>query len=237
MAGTLSGMGPEPGRPRAGATRRKPFPPPPFAPFGNGSDAVAQVRLAMQKIKDVLRLHLAGGVTSRRQLALVVGCGKTAVSDCLRRAQVAGLTDWPAVAALDEGELGPPQATIRLTVAATCGSRIASGLALPLLKRRYAACVLAQSPHSSLIGERGDFPSSSAVFIKRRSRRLSPRSTPVNSSRSHSTDPVPASIIACTSGSSLRDLFRAPPKHPPHYSATRGRLPDRLLCVQPSLRT
>ena len=105
MAGTLSGMGPEPGRPRAGATRRKPFPPPPFAPFGNGSDAVAQVRLAMQKIKDVLRLHLAGGVTSRRQLALVVGCGKTAVSDCLRRAQVAGLTDWPAVAALDEGEL------------------------------------------------------------------------------------------------------------------------------------
>ena len=33
MAGTLSGMRPEPGRPRAGASRRKPFPPPPFAPF------------------------------------------------------------------------------------------------------------------------------------------------------------------------------------------------------------
>ena len=59
----------------------------------------------MQKIKDLLRLHLAGGVTSRRQLAQIVGCGKTAVSDCLRRAQVAGLTDWPVVAALDEGEL------------------------------------------------------------------------------------------------------------------------------------
>jgi len=59
----------------------------------------------MQKIKDVLRLHLAGGVTSRRQLALVVGSGKSAVSDCLRRANVAGLTDWPAIAALDEGEL------------------------------------------------------------------------------------------------------------------------------------
>ena len=59
----------------------------------------------MQKIKDVLRLHLAGGVTSRRQLARVVGCGKTAVSDCLRRAQAAGLTDWSVVAALDEGEL------------------------------------------------------------------------------------------------------------------------------------
>jgi hypothetical protein len=59
----------------------------------------------MQKIKDVLRLHLAGGVTSRRQLARVVGCSKTAVSDCLRRAQVVGLTDWPVVAGLGEGEL------------------------------------------------------------------------------------------------------------------------------------
>ena len=59
---------------------------------------MAQERLAMQKIKDVLRLHLAGGVTSRRQLARIVGCGKTAVSDCLRRAQVTGLTDWAVVA-------------------------------------------------------------------------------------------------------------------------------------------
>ena len=33
------------------------------------------------------------------------GCSKTAISDCLRRAQVAGLTDWPVVAGLDEGEL------------------------------------------------------------------------------------------------------------------------------------
>lgn len=66
---------------------------------------MAQERLAMQKIKDLLRLHLAGGVTSRRQLARVVGCGKTAVSDCLRRAEVAGLTDWSVVAALEEDEL------------------------------------------------------------------------------------------------------------------------------------
>ena len=35
---------------------------------------MAQERLAMQKIKDLLRLHLAGGVTSRRQLAQIVGC-------------------------------------------------------------------------------------------------------------------------------------------------------------------
>jgi len=72
----------------------------------------------MQKIKDLLRLHLAGGVTSRRQLAQIVGCSKTAVSDCLRRAHVAGLSDWPLVAGLDEGELEarlyPSQANSKL---------------------------------------------------------------------------------------------------------------------------
>ncbi|MDA8348741.1 MAG: hypothetical protein M0038_08040 [Pseudomonadota bacterium] len=62
----------------------------------------------MQKIKDVPRLHVAGGVRSRRQLARVVGCGKAAVSGCRRRAQVGGLTDWVVVAALDEGELEAP---------------------------------------------------------------------------------------------------------------------------------
>ena len=43
------------------------------------------------------------GGTSRRQLALVVGCSKTAVSDYRTRAQLAGLTDWPAVSGLDVG--------------------------------------------------------------------------------------------------------------------------------------
>jgi transposase len=53
----------------------------------------------------LLRLHLVGGVSSRRQLARAVGCGKTAVTDCLRRAAVAGLSAWEAIAELDEGEL------------------------------------------------------------------------------------------------------------------------------------
>ncbi len=66
---------------------------------------MAQQRLAMQKIKDVLRLCLVGGVTSCRQLGRAVGCGKSAVSDCLRRAKVAGLLDWPQVVELDEAEL------------------------------------------------------------------------------------------------------------------------------------
>jgi transposase len=66
---------------------------------------VAQPRLAMRKIKDVLRLHLVGGISSCRQLAGAVGCGKSAVADCLRRAAAAGLDRWEAIAELDEGEL------------------------------------------------------------------------------------------------------------------------------------
>jgi transposase len=59
----------------------------------------------MQKIKDVLRLHLLGGVGSCRQLARAVGCGKSAVADCLRRAKVANLSTWALVAELDEADL------------------------------------------------------------------------------------------------------------------------------------
>ena len=66
---------------------------------------MAQERLSMRKIKDLLRLHLVGGVNSRRQLARAVGCGKTAVTDCLRRAAVAGLNAWELIAELDEAEL------------------------------------------------------------------------------------------------------------------------------------
>ena len=51
----------------------------------------AQERLSVRKIKDLLRLHQVGGVSSRRQLARAVGCGKTAVTDCLRR----GGSGWP----------------------------------------------------------------------------------------------------------------------------------------------
>ena len=66
---------------------------------------MAQERLSVRKIRDLLRLHLVGGVKSCRQLGNAVGCGKTAASDCLRRAAAAGLNSWEAVAELDEGEL------------------------------------------------------------------------------------------------------------------------------------
>jgi transposase len=59
----------------------------------------------MRRIKDILRLHLLAGVTSRRQIAAAVGCGKTAVSDCLRRAVAASFSHWDAVAALEQEAL------------------------------------------------------------------------------------------------------------------------------------
>lgn len=66
---------------------------------------MAQQRLAMLKIKDILRLHLLGGVTSCRRIGRAVGCGKSAVASCLQRAAEAGLTTWAAVEALDEAAL------------------------------------------------------------------------------------------------------------------------------------
>jgi len=58
---------------------------------------VAQQRLAMRKIKDILRVRLLGGVASARRIGLAVGCGKSTVAECLRRAVAVGLTDWAAV--------------------------------------------------------------------------------------------------------------------------------------------
>lgn len=66
---------------------------------------MAQQRLAMRKIKDILRLHLLAGVSSCRRIARASGCGKTAVADCLQRANAAGLTSWDVVESLDEDEL------------------------------------------------------------------------------------------------------------------------------------
>lgn len=59
----------------------------------------------MHKIKDILRLHRLGGLTSCRRLSRAVGCSKTAVAECLQRANAAGLTSWEVIAALDEAEL------------------------------------------------------------------------------------------------------------------------------------
>src|SRR5260370_41989741 len=53
---------------------------------------MAQSRLPMRKIRDVLRLSAAG--LSKRQIAASLGIGPTAAGTCLRRAREAGIS-WP----------------------------------------------------------------------------------------------------------------------------------------------
>ena len=67
---------------------------------------MAQQRLAMHKIKDVLRLHLVGGIREPPADRARRGVRENAaVSDCLRRARLAGLSAWAQIAELDEVEL------------------------------------------------------------------------------------------------------------------------------------
>jgi len=66
---------------------------------------MAAERLVMRKVRDILRLHFLGGVKSSRKIATAVGCGKTAVLDCLRRAAQLGIQSWPDVELLDEEAL------------------------------------------------------------------------------------------------------------------------------------
>jgi transposase len=60
-------------------------------------------RLSMRKIRDVLRLTHALGM-SRRLVGEATGIGKTAVGEYVRRAAVAGL-DWPIPDEIDDAEL------------------------------------------------------------------------------------------------------------------------------------
>ena len=53
---------------------------------------MAQQRLPMRKIRDVLRLKAAG--MSKRKIAAALGIGATAAGECLRRAREAGV-GWP----------------------------------------------------------------------------------------------------------------------------------------------
>lgn len=60
---------------------------------------MAQSRLSMRKIREVLRLKAEG--LSDRQIAAAVGSARSSVQECLRRARTAGLC-WPLPADLDE---------------------------------------------------------------------------------------------------------------------------------------
>jgi transposase len=63
---------------------------------------MAQSRLSMRKIRDVLRLSAAG--LSKRQIAASLGIGPTAAGACLRRARDAGIS-WPLPDDLDDDAL------------------------------------------------------------------------------------------------------------------------------------
>jgi transposase len=64
---------------------------------------MAQPRLTMRKVREVLRLKFAAGL-SDRQIAASVGSARSTVQECLRRAAAAKVT-WPVPDALDDARL------------------------------------------------------------------------------------------------------------------------------------
>ena len=64
---------------------------------------MAAERLSMRKVRDVLRLRHAAGL-SFREIGAALGVGKTQVGEYVRRAQVIGIT-WPVPEGLDDAEL------------------------------------------------------------------------------------------------------------------------------------
>jgi len=63
---------------------------------------VAQQRLPVRKIREVLRLKAAG--FSDRKIAAAIGSARSTVQECVRRASEAGLV-WPLSPELDEEAL------------------------------------------------------------------------------------------------------------------------------------
>ena len=83
------------GRDNHGATVR------PFCQWQREA-TVAQARLSMRKIREVLRLDAAG--LTDRAIAASVGSSRSTVQECLKRARAAGIT-WPLPEDLDERAL------------------------------------------------------------------------------------------------------------------------------------
>jgi len=76
---------------------------------------MANSRLSMRKILEVLRLHHEGNL-SHREIARAISASPTTVGEILRRAKLAGVT-WPLPAAASEAALEarlyPPPAPSR----------------------------------------------------------------------------------------------------------------------------
>ena len=64
---------------------------------------VAQARLSMRKIRDILRLKYEAHF-SNRQIAASIGSSRSTVQECLRRCREADIT-WPVPETLDESAL------------------------------------------------------------------------------------------------------------------------------------
>jgi hypothetical protein len=64
---------------------------------------VAQPRLSVRKIRDVLRLKSEAQL-SDRQIAAVLGSARSTVQECLRRARAAGVC-WPLPEEVDDEAL------------------------------------------------------------------------------------------------------------------------------------
>lgn len=65
---------------------------------------MSKERLSMRKIKEVLRLKLACGL-SNRQIASSCNVSRTTTADYIRRAKIAGIVDWCMVEGMSEGDL------------------------------------------------------------------------------------------------------------------------------------
>ncbi|MGH7071973.1 MAG: IS21 family transposase [Acetobacteraceae bacterium] len=64
---------------------------------------MAQQRLSVRKVREILRLHHEQALSARR-IAAGVGCALSTVQECLRRATAAGI-GWPLPAQMDEAAL------------------------------------------------------------------------------------------------------------------------------------
>src|SRR3989344_5617331 len=65
---------------------------------------MANERLGMRNIREVLRLYFLGNANSRA-IARAVGCSKSGVNNCVERARAAGLTEWAQIEGIAEIEL------------------------------------------------------------------------------------------------------------------------------------
>lgn len=65
---------------------------------------MSRPRIVMRKIREVLRLTFAEGL-SRRRVSQAVGLPTATIVDYIRRAAAAGLTAWPLPVEIDDREL------------------------------------------------------------------------------------------------------------------------------------